>query len=166
MRRTTFGILAICAVTVSSCGGGSTFANKPRPATPVNLTVYINNARVSLSPSAVGAGPVVFIVTNAASRTETLTIQPPSGTQALGTTGPINPQATAQVTVDFTSPGDYTVATSPSGQNQAALAAATKIQSAGLHIGPRRPNSSNVLLQLLVETAGISTRVALSIREE
>ena len=43
----------MCAAAASSCGGGSTFANKPRPATPVNLTVYINNARVSVSPSSV-----------------------------------------------------------------------------------------------------------------
>jgi hypothetical protein len=147
MRRTTFGILAMCAAAASSCGGGSKFANKPRPATPVNLTVYINNSRVSVSPSSVGAGPVIFIVTNAASRTETLTIQAPSGTQALGTTGPINPQATAQVTVDFTSPGDYTLGAGKTGGTQAAQSTPSSIQPAKLHIGHARPSASNALLQ-------------------
>ena len=55
-------------VCVSGCGSSGSFANKPRPATPVNLTVYINNARVSVSPGSVGAGQVVFIVANHAKR--------------------------------------------------------------------------------------------------
>jgi hypothetical protein len=147
MRRTTFGMLAVCALAAGGCGGGATFANKPRPATPVNLTVYINSARVSVSPASVGAGQVIFIVTNAANRTETLTIQPQGGTRQLGTTGPINPQATAQVTVDFANPGDYTLATGNAGATDAAQASPTSIQAARLHIGPPRPNGSNALLQ-------------------
>jgi hypothetical protein len=147
MRRTMFGILAVSALAAVGCGGGATFANKPRPATPVNLTVYINNARVSISPSSVGAGPVIFIVTNAASRTESLTIQAQGGTRQLGSTGPINPQATAQVTVDFTDPGDYTLATGKAGTTEAAQAAPSSIQAARLHIGQPRANGSNALLQ-------------------
>ena len=114
-RRWTSGILAVIALTAAGCGGGATFANKPRPPTPVNLTVYINNARVSVSPSSVGAGPVVFIVSNAADQTVSLNIGTSDGS-SIGTTGPINPQSTAQVTVDFRDPGTYTVSAGKSGQ--------------------------------------------------
>jgi hypothetical protein len=148
MRNTTFAILVATTLILSACGSsGGTFANRPRPAAPVNLTVYINNARVSVSPSGVGAGPVVFIVTNAATQTESLTIQSPGGSQSIASTGPINPQSTAQVTVDFRNPGVYTVAASKPGSTQAAQATASSIQAAPLHIGKARPNGSNDLLQ-------------------
>ena len=149
MRRTTLAILLASALAISACGGGTTFANRPRPPTPVNLTVYINDSRVSVSPSAVGAGPVVFIVTNAASDTETLTVHAPGG-GSLANTGPINPQATAQVIVDFRDPGDYTVSTGrprTTEAAQAAQAAPSSIQSATIHIGKSRPSASNALLQ-------------------
>lgn len=148
MRSTTFVILAATAMSISACGSsGGTFANRPRPAAPVNLTVYINNARVSVSPASVGAGPVLFIVTNAANKTESLNIQSPGGSRNIATTGPINPQATAEVTVDFRSPGRYAVAASGPGGNQASLLTPSGIQAATLHIGKPRPNGSNELLQ-------------------
>ena len=141
-------MLAASAV-VSGCGGTATFADKPRPPTPVNVTVYVNDTRVSVSPSSVGAGPVVFIVTNQASRSESLTILPPGGSTAppLADTGPISPQATAQVTVDFSSQGDYTIDAGTSGSTDAALANRGSIHSATLHIGAQRPSASNALLQ-------------------
>src|SRR5437764_394350 len=110
MSSRSFGVYALGALVLAGCGSSSPFANKPRPATPVNLTVYVNDSRVSVSPSSVGAGPVIFIVTNQASKTESVTIQSAGANQALATTGPINPQATAEVTVDFQS-GDYTITT-------------------------------------------------------
>jgi hypothetical protein len=147
MRRTMIGVLAASVLGAGGCGGSSTFANKPRPPTPVNLTVYIDNVRVSVSPNSVGAGPVVFIVTNQATRTEALTIAPNGNGQPLANTGPINPQATAQVTVDFQSPGEYTVSTGSSGQTDASLATQSKIRPASLRIGPKRHSSNNTLLQ-------------------
>jgi hypothetical protein len=148
MRSTTFGILAAIAVSLSACGSsGGTFANRPRPPSPINLTVYINNARVSVSPASVGAGPVVFIVTNAASQTVSLTIQSPGASQDIANTGPINPQATAEVTVDFRNRGTYTVAAGKLGSTQAAQQTASSIAPAALHIGKPRPSGSNDLLQ-------------------
>ncbi len=146
MRRWTFGIFAAAGLAVAGCGGGTTFANKPRPPTPVNLTVYINNARVSVSPSAVGAGPVVFIVSNAADQTVSLNIGTRDGS-SIGTTGPINPQSTAQVTVDFRNPGTYVVSAGKSGQTQAEQSQPSSISPAALHIGKQRPSASNQLLQ-------------------
>ena len=141
-----------CAFVLALAGCGSTGGSnpvKPRPPTPVNLTVYINNSRVSVSPNTVGAGPVVFIVTNQAKSTLSLSISQAgfgSGS-ALANTGPINPQATATVTVDFKDPGDYTVDTSSGGSSQATQALPSGIQAATVHVGPPRPNGSNQLLQ-------------------
>ncbi len=147
MRRTTFALLATGVLALAGCGGGAKFANKPRPATPVDLTVYINKQRVSVSPASVGAGPVIFIVTNQADKTESLTIQTAGNSgRPLATTGPINPQETAQVTVDFRR-GEYTVSTGKSGGSDASLAGAPAIQPAALHIGRPRPSASNALLQ-------------------
>ena len=109
----TFGTLAGCAVAVSACGsGGGTFANKPGPPTPVNLTVYINNA-ARLGLPRLGRRRPGRLHRHQPGQPDRVADDPdaPGGTQALANTGPINPQATAQVTVDFQRPGDYTVAT-------------------------------------------------------
>jgi hypothetical protein len=147
MRRTTFGTFVI-VLALSGCGSSGTFANKSRPASPVDLTVYIDNARVSVSPASVGAGEIVFTVTNQASKAESLTIHPAGdSTRSLGSTGPINPQATDQVTVDFSQPGTYTLAVGGNGGTQAAVATQTHIAPASLRVGTKRPGSSGVLLQ-------------------
>src|SRR5438874_7720048 len=110
------GIIILTTTAVAGCGSSSHFANQPSPPTPVNLTVYINDQRVSVSPSSVGAGPVVLIVTNQARTAESLTVLPAgaSAAQPLADTGPINPQATAQLTVNLNTPGAYTVGISRS----------------------------------------------------
>lgn len=149
MRRITIGTLLIASAALAGCGGsGKRFANQPRPPSPVNLTVYINDQRVSISPSAVGAGPVVFIVTNQASRSESLTVLPAGATaaQPLADVGPISPQATASVTVNFDHPGAYTVATSGTASTEASAALPSGIQPALLRIGKMRPSASNQLL--------------------
>jgi hypothetical protein len=144
----TIGLLAFTAVALAGCGSGSTFKNLPRPPTPVDLTVYINNSRVSVSPNSVGAGPVIFIVTNQSTKTQSLSINDGASGKPIGAgTGPINPQGTAEVTVDFNRPGEYLVATGPSGQTEAAAAQPPTIHPAALHIGAPRPNANNVLLQ-------------------
>jgi hypothetical protein len=147
MRRITIGILGTTVLVASGCGGGKTFANQPRPPIPVNLTVYINDARISVSPNTIGAGPIVFIVTNQASHAESLQIQSGGGAPALAQTGPINPQATAQVKVDNVAEGDYTVATADSGGTDASQALAQPIHPAHLHIGPPRPSGRDAVLQ-------------------
>ena len=146
MRTTTIGILGASAIALAGCGSSKTFANRPRPPAPINLTVYINNARVSVSPQAVGAGPVVFIVTNQAARAESLAIQRKGSAGSIANTGPINPQGTAQVTVNLRR-GTYTVATTATGTTEAARAATSPIHSATLLIGRRRASASDQLLQ-------------------
>jgi hypothetical protein len=146
MRRATIAILAVSAAVAAGCGGAKHFANEPRPATPVNLTVYINSSRILISPNYVGAGPVTFIVTNQATQAESLTVQPASGGAALATTAPINPQATSEVQVNF-NPGTYTIGTTATGGTDATQATSGPIASASLVVGPQRQNSNGALLQ-------------------
>lgn len=141
-------MLVLTAVTLGACGGGGAhFANQPRPASPINVTVYINDQRVSVSPSAVGAGPVVFIVTNQASQAESMQILQggASASAPVTSTGPISPQATAQIKVSLIR-GRYTVGTGPNGQTEAARATHTGIRPAVLRIGHPRPSASNQLM--------------------
>ncbi len=148
MRRMTIAFLGAATLALTACGSGGTFADKPRPALPVQLSVYINDARVSVSPNDVGAGPVQFVVTNQAARAESLQIQPAGGSGALADTGPISPQAVASVTVTLNS-GGYTIAAS-AGNGSGTDATASAPQSlapAQLHIGPPRQNADNALLQ-------------------
>lgn len=136
-------MLAGTALAVSACGSSSPAATTPRPPSPVNLTVFIDNSRVSVSPAIVGAGPVEFIITNQATKAESLAILPSgaSARQPLASTAPINPQATAQITVNFSSPGKYSVATG------AGDGSSTGIRAASIHIGAKRASSDNQLLQ-------------------
>ena len=138
-------MLAVTVLAISGCGNKTKYANAPRPPLPINLTVYVNDTRVSVSPSSVGAGPVVFEVTNQSTKAESIAIQPAGGGDALASTGPINPQATAQVSVDLKT-GSYTVATTPSGTTDAALAGPNSIQPATVHVGAQRAGAGSVLL--------------------
>jgi hypothetical protein len=145
MRIRTIGQLAFTALVVSACGSaGGQSPSAARPANPVNLTVYVNDSRVSVSPAHVGAGPITFIVTNQASRSEALAIS--MGGSTLASTAPINPQGTTQVSVDF-KPGEYTIATGNRGGNDAQLSKQSSIRPASIHIGRQRASSSNSVLQ-------------------
>ena len=142
--RMTIGLVAVTALAVTGCGNKTRYANKPRQALPVNLTVYIGDSRVSVSPASVGAGPVVFEVTNQSAHAESLSIAPTSGGGSLASTGPINPQGTAQVAVKF-DPGTYAVSTS-SGGSDASQAQPNAIAAAQVHVGPARPGAGGDLL--------------------
>ncbi len=126
---------------LAGCGSSAHFADKPSPPVPVNLTVSVTNARVSVSPSSLGAGPAVFIITNLASRAVVVTISPSFGGATLATTAPINPQGTNSVSVNF-HPGNYTVSTSASNPLDTGA-----IAPASLHIGRPRPSGNSSLLQ-------------------
>ena len=136
-------MLAGTALAVSACGSTAHGVSTPRAAAPVNLTVYIDNSNVSVSPTIVGAGPVEFIITNQANQAESLAIlrSGAAAGQPLANTGPINPQGTAQVTVDFPSPGSYSLATA------GGAGAGSTIRAASIHIGAKRASSDNELLQ-------------------
>lgn len=145
MRIRTIGELALSALVLAACGSaGGKSASAVRPPNPVNLTVYVNDSRVSVSPTRVGAGPITFIVTNQASHAESLAIS--RGGSTLASTAPINPQGTTQVSVDF-KPGEYTITTGPHGRNDAQLSKQSSVRPASIHIGRERASSNNSVLQ-------------------
>ena len=145
MRIRTIGQLAVTALVVSACGSaGGESPSAARPANPVNLTVYVNDSKVSVSPASVGAGPITFIVTNQATHAESLAIS--MGGSTLASTAPINPQGTTQVSVNFR-PGKYTIATGAQGKNDAQLSKQSSIRPASIHIGRERESSDNAVLQ-------------------
>jgi hypothetical protein len=139
-------LIAAGGALAGGCGGSHLVATR-RPPSPVDLTVYVNNRGVSVSPGSVGAGPVLFLVTNQASRTVSVTISPRrGGGPALATTGPINPDGTGQVTVDF-SPGEYTIRPGMPGETDAQRAGGRRIAPATVRIGRPRPSGDDALLQ-------------------
>ncbi len=140
MRSMTIVIGAAVAIAVAGCGSTTQFANTPRPAQPVDLTVYINNQRVSVSPASIGAGPINFIVTNQATRSESLQITGNGLSQPVST-GLISPQATATVSADLPT-GTYTVTTGTD-----AASAASGIAPTTLKLGAPRASAKNLLLQ-------------------
>lgn len=145
MRIRTIGQFVIIALIVSACGSaGGQSPSASRPPNPVNLTVYVNDSHVSVSPAHVGAGPITFIVTNQASQAESLAIS--RGGSTLASTAPINPQGTTQVSVNF-APGKYTIATGDRGANDAQRTKQSSIRPASIHIGHERASSSNSVLQ-------------------
>ncbi len=145
MRIRMIGILGTTALMMSACGStGGHAASQLRPPTPVNLTVYVSDSNISVSPSSVGAGPVVFIVTNQASHSESLAISKSGQNHPIASTAPINPQGTTQVSVNFR-PGEYTVATAAHGSTDASLSAPSTIRSASIHIGAQRPHTGSAL---------------------
>lgn len=146
MRIRTIGQVAVSALVLSACGSaGGKSASLLRPPSPVNLSVFVSNSRVSVSPTSVGAGPVIFTVTNQARSAESLAISAAGGS-TLVSTAPINPQGSTQVSVNF-KPGDYTLAIRARGRTDAQLSQQSLIRSASIHIGRPRPSSSNQLLQ-------------------
>lgn len=143
MRRITRNGAAFAAagvaVALSGCGGGGDdYANKPRPAPPINVTAAISTKKISLSPKKFGAGPVVIIVSNQTGDEQTLTLQ----TDELGgnqpgikqSTDPIAPRGTGTLKADVRE-GSY------------ALSASDGPSATTLEVGPKRKSAQNELLQ-------------------
>jgi hypothetical protein len=135
MRNVTVSVVAMLGL--AGCGGGGTnFANKPRPPVPLQLTGVITNSKVTISPNKVGAGPVVITVSNQTDQSRTLTLD---GQGIQERVGPINPLDTAMLQKTLT-PGRYTV---KAGSQKAT---ARDIAPATLVIGKQRKSASETVL--------------------
>src|SRR3954452_8821922 len=110
-RRALILSAAACCV-IAGCGGGSDYANKDRPPSPINVTAAISTKKISISPKTFGAGPVVLIISNQTGAKQKLTLQ----TQELGgskpgiktTSNAIDPNDTGTMQVDLRE-GDYEI---------------------------------------------------------
>jgi hypothetical protein len=135
MRRLVVAGLTL-ALALAGCGGGKDFANKPRPPVPLQLTGVITKSKVTISPSKVGAGPVVITVSNQTGQSRTLTLD---GNGIQERVVPINPLDTAQLQKTL-KPGRYTV------KAGSEAATASTIAPATLVIGKERASGSDKVL--------------------
>lgn len=119
---------------VSGCGTGNDFANNPRPPTYLNLAATIDANRVLVSPSHLGAGPVMFIVANQTSSSQQLIISSDQPGLLRDQTAPINPGSTVSMQADLRT-GGYTV-----------RVADPAIQSVSIRVGAERPSAKGQLL--------------------
>lgn len=139
--RTLPGAVALAGgLFLSACGEQEKdYANNPRPPTPINVSAYISPERVSVSPSSIGAGPIVVVVTNQSRTSQQATFEdegassPDSHVQQ--TTGPINPGDTGELKV-LVRRGTYTLRTSSD-----SIAPATVV------VGEERESAQNKVLQ-------------------
>jgi hypothetical protein len=130
----TAAVLTV-AVVVAGCGDED-FANEPRPPVPIELTGVVQDDAVTISPSRIGAGPVLITISNQTQHDTTITLE---GTSTRTRVGPVAPldTTTIQRTLD---PGLYEV------RAGSKVALPREIRPAELEIGRERRSSSNDLL--------------------
>lgn len=136
MRQVTMiGMLGAGALLLAGCGSaGKPFADQPRPPSPITITGSINNSRVLISPATFGAGPINLEVTNAATRSVSLTVRKADG-EAVAAVQSINPQTPGVVKFDI-KPGHYAV-----------VASDHTIRPAELRVGRERPSAPASVLE-------------------
>lgn len=113
MRKLMVGVLGAAAL-VAGCGSSSSYKNDPRPPSLQTVAVSVTNARVSISPARIGAGPVVLVISNTSPGARDLTLSASAGASracisADASSGPINSQGTARLPLDLIE-GDCVVA--------------------------------------------------------
>jgi hypothetical protein len=122
---------ALCASLVLAACGEDDFKNEPRPASPIELSALINDQKVVVSPSGVGAGLVSITVSNQSGDPATLTLSGPNDI----TSNQILPGNTADLKGELKE-GDYEVS---AGDDSTA-------RDDTLSVGPERQSSQNDLL--------------------
>lgn len=142
MRR--LALVALGGLLVAGCGSTTplSFKGKSRPSPAVDVSVYVSDRDISISPSAVGAGLVVFYVTNQATRAELITVIRAHHPDApVLKSGDLQPNGTATVTAELRK-GHYELTGSGFvGGNPA------PITPASLQIGAPRQAGDSALLQ-------------------
>jgi hypothetical protein len=131
--------LGVLALPLAGCGGGSKFANDPRPAAPITVTAAIDTSRIRVSPEKFGAGPITVIVSNQSGAPQDITFETDEigGTQAgiRKSAGPVADQDTATLQVDARE-GTYRLSVK-----------SRAIKPASIAVGKPRRSSQDELLQ-------------------
>ncbi|MGI8946111.1 MAG: hypothetical protein ACR2GL_07740 [Thermoleophilaceae bacterium] len=140
-RRAGTTSVVLCAAALAAIAGcGEDFANEPRAPVPIELSGVIQADRVTVSPAAVGAGPVRLTISNQSGAAQTVTL---AGSSVSERVGPVNPLDTATIQKTL-APGSFEVRAGPEGS--AKEAAADAIAPAELRVGSPRPESNDRLL--------------------
>ncbi len=130
-------------VMLVGCGSDSSHKNEPRPPRAVVIAAAITAQGVEVSPTTIGAGPINVIVTNRSAASQVATIEVndvassaarPQTAGLRQSTGPINPQDTAQLSVVVQKDTTYTLKTDDD-----------KIAPGRLNVGAERPSAQNDL---------------------
>jgi hypothetical protein len=127
--------LAIAAAIVGGCGDED-FKNEPRAPIREALTGVIQNDKVTVSPSKIGAGPVEITISNQTKADHTVTLE---GESIVERQGPVAPGDTLTIQKTLEQ-GSYEV---KAGSEKAVP---KEIRPAVLKIGKERQNSNNDLL--------------------
>jgi hypothetical protein len=114
------------------------------PPAPVYLSVYVDGRAVSISPAALGAGPVRVLISSEAPGP--LLLQIARGGLTLAQSAPIASGGTGQLSIDL-KPGIYVVLTRQVHEAEAQFGTPGAIAPAALVVGASRPSASNALLQ-------------------
>lgn len=135
-RRTAVAVVVALALGAAGCGGGDNFANDPPAPTPITVSAAISGARVTISPTRFGAGPIELIASNQTGTSQAVTLRSQGDADTLEqSTGPINPGDTASLTADLVQ-GRYVLS-----------ARSAAIDPARIVVGPPRDNAADALLQ-------------------
>jgi hypothetical protein len=125
--------------TIAGCGQPDFSRMPPRPPTPLQVTGVITNSEVSVSPSRIGAGPIILIVSNQDGDSHTIILE---GEGKREQVGPINPQDTATIQTNVTQ-GRYKVRAG----SERAVSPTRRIEPATLSVGRERPSGEDDLLR-------------------
>jgi hypothetical protein len=131
-------VTAVVVVGVAGCGGGSPRANLDRPAPPITMTAAVQDDVVRVSPSAVGAGPIVLVVSNQSDQPQKVTFETDelggktAGTRASSPT--IAPRGTGRLTINARE-GVYSIHVGD-----------RDIRAARVNVGPPRKSGQDQLL--------------------
>ena len=138
-RRAAAALTTAAACALAGCGGsGEDYANKPRPATPINVTAAISDKKISISPKTFGAGPIVIIVSNQTGSEQTLTLQ----TEELGGSKPGLKQST-----DAIAPRGTGTLKADVREGSYELSVRNGPSPAALEVGGARKSAQDTLLQ-------------------
>ena len=136
-------IATASVATLAGCGSTSNRKNELRPPRAIVIAAAITSTGVEVSPTSIGAGPINVVVTNRSNASQVATIEVndvasnPGRPQVAGlrqSTGPINPQDTAQLNVVVQKDTTYTLKTDDD-----------KIPPGRLNVGAQRPSAQNDL---------------------
>lgn len=134
-RPSAIVVAAITALSLAACGQQDDFANNPRPPAPINVSAYVSEQSITVSPDSFGGGPIVVTVTNQSEESQETIVESDGSSRLKQSSGPINPGDTGQIKV-LVKQGTYTLRT-----------ASGTVEPATMTVGEQRESAQNRVLQ-------------------